>query len=223
MLHYPSFWSLYREWPKTSSRSQKITPSDPPDRPTAQRRISIELRRRAGVVRTRGNADRRPPGYHRHRRGHGSRAGGALGRSRLLSPSGRRQSPLAGASRRTCRSRARLCRGGEFGQHPPRLRFGLEAFCQLVPSPGLFSHARPIRRPSGSTSPPAPPATRRPATGRQIPCRRSSAGCPRSPGTMRSAASRLTAKTAISPQSWPASATSTPPRLSRRRRCCPRI
>lgn len=55
------------------------------------------------------------------------------------------------------------------------------------------------------------------------PCRRSNAGFLPSPGAMPSAASRLTARTGISPPSWPAFATSTQPRPAKRKRCCPRI
>jgi hypothetical protein len=43
----------------------------------------------------------------------------------------------AGASGKARGPRARLRRGGELGQHAPRLCLGLEAFCRLVPPPRL--------------------------------------------------------------------------------------
>lgn len=70
-----------------------------------------------------------------------------------------------------------------------------------------------FRRWSGSTLPRSRPAripVRRPE--RKNRSRRSSGGCHRSPGIMRSAASRSTEKTGTLPPSWPASATNTPPR-----------
>ena len=124
-----------------------------------------------------------------------------------------------GASPRPYRPRPHLCRGGVFRpiHAGPTRRTG--SILQPGADARPFHRFRRIQKPLASISPPVHPG--RPSAARSpIAFQPSSGAWLPSAGTVPSAAWCSIARIAPSPLSWPASATATPRRRVRKRRCC---